>query len=111
VNWSEEQVESAWRRGRVLAQADASVWRQDACGAWMRRGHFGREDSEFGSKIENIDPTPGAVRKAMVSGLTARLMGDGGIEPDQDDTLPAEIDELIRRYGADAVAEHFVRFE
>ena len=56
-------------------------------------------------------PTLGRVRQAMVEGLTARLAGDGAIDPDEDATLLAEIDELIRRHGADAVAEHFIRFE
>lgn len=56
-------------------------------------------------------PTLGRVRQAMMEGLTARLAGDGTIDPDEDATLLAEIDELIRRYGAHAVAEHFIRFE
>jgi hypothetical protein len=56
-------------------------------------------------------PTLGRVRQAMVEGLTARLAGDGVIDPDEDATLLAEIDHLIRRHGADAVAEHFIRFE
>lgn len=56
-------------------------------------------------------PTLGRVRQAMLEGLTTRLAGDGVIDPDDDDTLLAEIDELIRRHGADAVAEHFIRFE
>lgn len=57
------------------------------------------------------NPTLGAVRHAMVNGLTARLVGDGSIDPDADDTLLSEIDALIRRFGKDAVAEHFIRFE
>lgn len=57
------------------------------------------------------NPTLGGVRQAMVNGLTARLVGDGTIDPDADGTLLAEIDALIRRFGEDAVAEHFVRFE
>lgn len=56
-------------------------------------------------------PTLGRVRQAMVEGLTARLAGDGAIDPDEHETLLAEIDELIRRYGTHAVAEHFIRFE
>lgn len=56
-------------------------------------------------------PTLARVRQAMVEGLTARLAGDGTIDPDEDATLLAEIDVLIRRYGPDAVAEHFIRFE
>jgi hypothetical protein len=47
----------------------------------------------------------------MVEGLTARLAGDGTIDPDEDATLLAEIDVLIRRHGPDAVAEGFIRFE
>jgi hypothetical protein len=56
-------------------------------------------------------PTLARVRDAVVSGLTARLVGEGTIEPDEDATLLEEIDELIRRFGADAVAEDFIRFE
>ena len=56
-------------------------------------------------------PTLGRVRQAMMEGLTARLAGDGAIDPDEDETLLAEIDGLIRRYGAHVVAEHFIRFE
>jgi F0F1-type ATP synthase membrane subunit b/b' len=57
------------------------------------------------------NPTLGAVRQAMVNGLTAELVGDGTIDPDADETLLAEIDALIRRFGENAVAEHFIRFE
>jgi len=57
------------------------------------------------------EPTLGAVRAAMVDGLTARLVGDGAIDPDDDGVLLGEIDELVRRYGAGAPAEPLVRFE
>jgi len=57
------------------------------------------------------EPTLGAVRDAMLEGLTARLVGDGVIEPDEDQTLLPEIEALIERYGSDAVAETFIRFE
>jgi hypothetical protein len=56
-------------------------------------------------------PTLGGVREAMTGGLTAAMMGDGAVEPDEDGALLAEIDALIEQYGADAVAEDFVRFE
>lgn len=57
------------------------------------------------------DPTLGAVREAIIGGLTARLVGEGTIEPDEDATLLEEIDELIRHFGEDAAAETFIRFE
>lgn len=55
--------------------------------------------------------TLGTVRDAMTAGLVETLVGDGAIEPDQDQTLVDEIDGLIERYGRTASAEEFVRYE
>ncbi len=57
------------------------------------------------------EPTLGYVRDAMAAGLIAELVGDGVLEPDQDQTLMAEIDGIIERHGSDALAEEFIRFE
>ena len=51
------------------------------------------------------------VRDAIADGLTAKLIGDGVLEDDEDDTLLPEIDALIRRNGPDALAEEFIRYE
>jgi len=56
-------------------------------------------------------PTLGAIREAMVSGLTARLSGEGTIDEDDEGVLLGEIDEMIRRYGEESLAETLVRFE
>ena len=56
-------------------------------------------------------PTLGGVREAMTNGLTAAMMGDGAIEPDDEGALLAEIGAFIEQYGEEAVAEDFVRFE
>jgi len=56
-------------------------------------------------------PTLGAVREAMTAGLTARLVGEGALEEDEEVTLLGEIDELIERHGARAPAELLIRFE
>ena len=56
-------------------------------------------------------PTLGTVREAITGGLTAKLVGDGVLEDDEDDTLLVEIDALIRRHGVDALAEEFIRYE
>jgi hypothetical protein len=53
-------------------------------------------------------PTLGGVRDAILAGLGARLVGDGVLEDDEDDTLLAEIDALIEQFGADASAETFI---
>lgn len=48
-----ELIAAVWQQGRVMSE-DPAQWRQDTCGAWMRREHYGREDSEFGWKLVNI---------------------------------------------------------
>jgi hypothetical protein len=56
-------------------------------------------------------PTLAEVKVAIVTGLGARLVGDGVLEDDEDDTLLSEIEALIEHFGADALAEEFLRFE
>ena len=60
---------------------------------------------------EDIVPTLGTVRQALAGGLGASLVGEGLIEPDEEQTLIAEIDALIQRLGEDALAESVLRFE
>jgi hypothetical protein len=47
----------------------------------------------------------------MVSGLTAGLIGEGAIDEEDEGVLLGEIDELIRRYGEETLAETLIRFE
>jgi len=56
-------------------------------------------------------PTLSAVRDALMTGLGARLVGDGVLEDDEDDTLMSEIEALIEHFGADAPAEELLRYE
>mgnify|MGYP001082268560 CR=1 FL=1 len=56
-------------------------------------------------------PTLSAVRDALMAGLGARLVGDGILEDDEDDTLMSEIDALIEHFGADSPAEELLRYE
>jgi hypothetical protein len=56
-------------------------------------------------------PTLGTLRDAMLHGKVERLVGEGAIEPDESAALLAEVDELIRRHNANALAERFLRYE
>lgn len=56
-------------------------------------------------------PTLRQVREAMLHGLTARLVGEGAIDGDEESALLAEIEDLIHRYGEHAAAETVIRFE
>ena len=56
-------------------------------------------------------PTLSAVRDALMAGRGARLVGDGILEDDEDDTLMSEIEALIEHFGADSPAEELLRYE
>jgi hypothetical protein len=56
-------------------------------------------------------PTLETVRDALLAGLGARLVGDGVLEDDEDDTLLAEIEALIEHFGADTLAEELLSSE
>ena len=47
----------------------------------------------------------------MSDGWLARLAGEGVIDPDGEESLLAEIDALIARYGPDLPAEELLRFD
>lgn len=68
-------------------------------------------ESVINDKDRRNPPTLETVRNAITSGLTACLVGAGVLEEDEDDVLLAEIDALINRYGAQALAEEFLRYE
>jgi hypothetical protein len=56
-------------------------------------------------------PTLDVIRDALLAGLGARLVGDGVLEEDEDDTLLSEIEAMIEHFGADTLAEEFLRYE
>lgn len=56
-------------------------------------------------------PTLAAVRDAIVNGLGVRLVGEGALDEDEDDTLLSEIEALIEQFGDDTLAEDFLRYE
>lgn len=60
---------------------------------------------------KNRSPTLQAVRDAISGGLAASMVGEGVLDEDEDETLLMEIDSLIERYGPNALAENFVRYE
>lgn len=55
--------------------------------------------------------TLATIREALAGGLAARLIGDGVLEEDEAGLLMPEIEELIERFDAEALAENFLRYE
>lgn len=58
-----------------------------------------------------IPPTLADVQEAILNGLGGRMVGEGVLEEDEDDVLMPEIENLIDIYGADTLAEGFLRYE
>lgn len=56
-------------------------------------------------------PTLSTIKEAMENGQVSRMVGDGSLDEDEDDVLMPELDSLIDRFGADAPAEDFLRYE
>ncbi len=52
--YSDNLVQQVWEKARAYTEIDGGTWREDECGAWIRRDEYGRADSEFGWKIVNI---------------------------------------------------------
>ncbi|MEW5943770.1 MAG: hypothetical protein AB1710_07955 [Pseudomonadota bacterium] len=54
MGFNEELVKQVWEKARASYDADSDLWREDECGAWINRHHYGRRDLEFGWLIENV---------------------------------------------------------
>lgn len=59
----------------------------------------------------DVAATLGRLREMIADGLVARLVGEGVIEDDEAQTLLAEVDGLIERYGKLTLAEDLLGFE
>jgi len=68
-------------------------------------------ESILDDSAADIAPTLETVRDAMTNGWLAQLVGSGVIEADGEESLLAEIDFLIERYGPDCLAEDALGFE
>ena len=56
MNYSEEQIQKAWDRAKVVDGFDKSRFRKDACGAWIQRSEYGNHESQYGSDIDHVLP-------------------------------------------------------
>ncbi len=48
-------VDAVWAKGKVVHPYDGSLYRQDSCGAWMKKTEHGKT-TEFGWEIDHIYP-------------------------------------------------------
>lgn len=50
----ENVVNRAWEQARIVAEFDPLEWRQDECGAWIRRDQYDHPASAFGWHILDV---------------------------------------------------------
>lgn len=56
MGYSEQLIQQVWEKARASSDCDAELWREDECGAWINRRHYGDTNSGFGWKIVNVTP-------------------------------------------------------
>jgi hypothetical protein len=54
--YSEELIQQVWEKARAMPDQDPEDWRQDECGAWLKRQALDNEKSEHGWIIVNTSP-------------------------------------------------------
>lgn len=55
-DFTEEEINYAWSRAKVVEDVDQSKWRQDYAGAWICRDAYGDMKSEYGWEIDHQKP-------------------------------------------------------
>jgi hypothetical protein len=56
TNFTEEEIEAVWRKGKPLSNNSPERYRYDECGAWMDRKEYGNRKSPDGWEIDHISP-------------------------------------------------------
>lgn len=54
--YSEELIQQVWEKARVLPDQDPVEWRQDECGAWLKRQAYNQGIADHGWVIVNTSP-------------------------------------------------------
>lgn len=52
-------LQQVWDKGKVVSNNDPSVWRKDACNAWIKKTEYGNRNSQYSWEIDHIDPNGG----------------------------------------------------
>jgi len=52
--FSDLDIARVWMKGRIVPGYDASLYRQDDCGAWMTWKEYGNRNSVYGWEIDHV---------------------------------------------------------
>ncbi|MCF7984473.1 MAG: hypothetical protein K9L70_08730 [Thiohalocapsa sp.] len=54
MTYHDDIIARVWEQARIIVNRDPRQWRQDECGAWLYRDHYGSTESEFGWWIVDL---------------------------------------------------------
>jgi hypothetical protein len=55
-SFSALEIAAVWNKALGIPGQDMRLWRQDSCGAYMYRDHYGDTNSKWGWEIDHIQP-------------------------------------------------------
>lgn len=56
MSFDSDTVDKVWNKGNIVGKNDPQIWRQDQCGAWIKKNEYGNTKSEYGWQIDHITP-------------------------------------------------------
>ena len=56
LSFSEAIIDLVWEKGRIVIGNDPRIWRNDNCGALIKRSEYGNANSKNGWEIDHIIP-------------------------------------------------------
>lgn len=54
--FTNEQIDKVWNKANKVDGYDPAAVRQDSCGAWIIKHHYGNRESDFGWEIDHVYP-------------------------------------------------------
>jgi len=54
MEYTEEKINSVWKKGREVNGFNSEHLRKDQCGAWMIRESYGDRNSSYGWEIDHL---------------------------------------------------------
>lgn len=57
AKFTTSEIEAVWRKGAIIPNYDAYVWRRDHLGNAIRRTDYGNRNSDYGWEVDHIRAT------------------------------------------------------
>lgn len=55
-SFDEATINAVWNKAKSIIGQNASIYRKDSCGAWIKKSEYGNTNSQYGWEIDHIKP-------------------------------------------------------